>query len=192
MTELRDRMIRDMKLRAFSTRTQSAYLHAVTGLVKHYRKPPTDISHREVEDYVLYMRETLDRSWNTCNVAISGIKFLFNVTMNDGGLTWKMPERKKLKKLPVILSREEVEKIIYAPTNPKHRTMLLVAYSGGLRAGEVVTLRIDDIDSGRMAVRIRQGKGGKDRYTLLSETCLEELRNYYKAFQPKNWLFPGT
>jgi len=73
MTELRDRMIRDIKLRAFSPRTQSAYLHAVTGLVKHYRKSPTDISHREVEDYVLYLRKTLDRSWNTCNVAISGI-----------------------------------------------------------------------------------------------------------------------
>jgi len=191
MAELRDRMIRDMKLRAFAPKTQSAYLHAVTGLVKHYRKPPTSISHQEVEDYVLYLKESLDRSWNTCNVVISGIKFLFNVTMNDAGLVWKMPERKKLRRLPVILSQEEVEKIIYEPSNLKHRVMLLVAYSGGLRAGEIVRLKVGDIDSKRMMIRVNQGKGGKDRYTLLSRTCLAELRNYYKAYKPVDWLFPA-
>lgn len=191
MVALRKKMIRDMKLREFASKTQSAYLYAVIGLVKHYQKPPTSITHQEVEDYILYLRESLGRSWNTCNVAISGIKFLYNVTMKDGGLVWKMPERKTLKKLPVILSQEEVERIVYAHTNIKHRAMLLITYSGGLRAGEVVRLKVSDIDGKRMMIRVTQGKGGKDRYTILSRTCLEELRDYYRAYKPIDWLFPA-
>lgn len=191
MTELKDRMIRDMKLRDFSPRTHEAYLQAVTGLVKHYKKPPEAITHQEIENYILYLREGLGKSWNTCNVAISGIKFLYNVTLKDKGLTWKMPERKTLRKLPIIFSPAEVARILYAPTNLKHRAMLMVAYSGGLRSGEVVRLKVSDIDSSRMAIRINQGKGAKDRDTILSRTCLAELRNYYRIFKPINWLFPA-
>ncbi len=191
MAELKDKMIRDMKLREFSPRTHDAYLHAVTGLIKHYNKPPVSITHKEVEDYILYLRENLGLSWNTCNVAISGIKFLYNVTLKDKGLEWKMPERKSIKRLPVILSQSEVERIIYAHTNVKHRVMLIIAYSGGLRASEVIKLKIADIDSDRMTIRVVEGKGRKDRYSILSEACLTELRNYYKAYKPDTWLFPS-
>lgn len=191
MAELQNKMIRDMQLREFSPRTQASYIHAAKGLVKHYGKHPTAITHQEIEDYILYLRNQLGRSWNTCNVAISGIKFLYNVTLKDKGLTWKMPERKSLKRLPLILSREETERILYAHRNVKHRLMLLVAYSGGLRASEVVRLTVDDIDSKRMLIRINLGKGGRDRDTILSKTCLNELRDYYRAFRPTTWLFPS-
>lgn len=191
MAELKDKMIRDMQLREFSIRTQESYLHAAKGLIKHYGKPPATITHQEVEDYILHLRNDLGRSWNTCNVAISGIKFLYNITLKDKGLVWRMPERKTLKRLPVILSQNEVERIIYAHTNIKHRAMLLIAYSGGLRASEVVRLKVDDIDSQRMLIRINLGKGGKDRDTILSKICLTELRIYYKAYKPTEWLFPG-
>jgi len=191
MAELRDRMIRDMKLRDFSPRTHQAYLHAVEGLVKHYNRNPTSITHTEIEDYILHLRENQGMSWNTCNVAISGIKFLYNVTLKDKGLTWKMPERKTIKRLPVILSQYEVEQIIYSPTNVKHRAMLLVAYSGGLRASEIINLKIDDIDSKRMMIRVVEGKGRKDRYTILSKSCLSELQIYYRAYKPAGYLFPS-
>lgn len=191
MAELKDKMIRDMKLRNFSPRTHEAYLQAVTGLVKHYKKPPEVITHQEIEDYILYLRESQGRSWNTCNVAISGIKFLYNVTLKDKGLTWKMPERKTLKRLPIILSQDEVERILYAHRNIKHRVMLFIAYSGGLRASELVRLRVGDIDSKRMLIRINLGKGGKDRDTILSKTCLNELRIYHQSYKPTGWLFPG-
>jgi len=163
MAELKDKMIRDMQLREFSIRTQESYLHAAKGLIRHYGKPPATITHQEVEDYILHLRNGLGRSWNTCNVAISGIKFLYNITLKDKGLVWRMPERKTLKRLPIILSQNEVERIIYAHTNIKHRVMLLISYSGGLRASEVVRLKVDDIDSQRMLIRINLGKGGKDR-----------------------------
>jgi len=192
MAELRDKMIRDMKLREFSPRTQEAYLKAVTGLVKHYNRNPASISHTEIEDYILYLREDLGLSWNTCNVAISGIKFLYNETLKDKSLTWRMPERKSIKRLPVILSQNEVESIIYAPTNVKHRAMLVIAYSSGLRASEIIRLKLGDIDSKRMTIRVEEGKGRKDRYSILSESCLAELRDYYKAYKPVTWLFPST
>ena len=192
MAELKDKMIRDMQLREFAPRTQESYLHAVKGLVKHYGKSPTAITHQEIEDYILYLRNDLGHAWNTCNVAISGIKFFYNITLKDKGLVWKMPERKSLKRLPVILSQDEVKRILYAHANIKHRMMLLVAYSGGLRASEVVRLKVGDIDSNRMLIRINLGKGGKDRDTVLSKTCLNELRYYFRAYKPSDCLFPSS
>ena len=191
MSELKQKMVREMQLRNFSPRTQEAYLHAVTGLVRHYKKHPKDIVHKEIEDYILHMRNNQGMAWNTCNVAISGIKFLYNITLKDTGLTWRLPERKTLKRLPVILSQDEVRRIIYAPSNIKHRAMLMVGYSGGLRSSEVVNLKVGDIDSKRMVIRINLGKGGKDRDTILSSTCLKELRTYYRVCKPTDWLFPS-
>ena len=188
MGKLKEEMIRDMQLREFSPRTQESYLYAVKGLVSHYDKSPREITFEQIEDYILYKRNELGHAWNTCNVAISGIKFLYNQTLEGKVLTWKMPERKSLKILPVVYSIGEVEQIIYIHDNVKHRAMLIVTYSGGLRVSEAVNLKIEDVDSQRMTIRV-EGKEGKDRYTILSEACLDQLRIYYRAFKPETWLF---
>ncbi len=189
MGKLKEKMIKDMQLREFAQRTQESYLNGVKGLVRHYNKSPKEITFEEIGDYILYKRNELGHAWNTCNVAISAIKFLYNQTLEGKVLTWKMPERKSLKKLPVVYSTGEVEQIIYVHKNIKHRVMLIVTYSGGLRAREVVNLKIEDVDSQRMMIRVVEGKGGKDRYTILSEACLDELRIYYRAYKPEKWLF---
>ena len=191
MGKIKEKMVKDMQLREFSPRTQESYLNGVKGLISHYNKSPEEITFEEIADYILYKRNELGHAWNTCNVAISGIKFLYNQTLEGKVLTWKMPERKSLKILPVVYSMGEVEQIIYAHENVKHRVMLIVTYSGGLRGCEVVNLKIEDIDSQRMTIRVR-GKGGKDRYTILSQACLDELRIYYRAYKPETWLFPSA
>ena len=193
MGELKDKMIREMQLRDFSKRTQDSYVSAVEGLLKHYPdKSPLKIGQQDIEDYILYLLNDRKLAWNSCNVAVSGIKFLYNVTLKDRVVAFQMPVKKKLKKLPVVYSVKEVEKIIYAHTNVKHRVVLMVAYSGGLRSSEITHLKAEDIDSQRMLIRVREGKGKKDRYTLLSKTCLNELRYYYRNERPVNWLFPSS
>ncbi len=191
MAELKDKMIRDMQLRNFSPSTQESYVHAVNCLVKYYKKSPLEIGQQEIENYILYMRNDKGLSWNTCNVAISGIKFIYNVTLEDKALNYRMPEKKTIKRLPIVYSLNEVKQILYAHQNVKHRVLLMVTYSGGLRASETLNLKLGDIDSERMMIRIQQGKGNKDRYTLLSRTCLNELKYYYRDYKPQNWLFPS-
>ena len=193
MGELKDKMIREMQLRNFSERTQDSYINAVEGLLKHYEnKSPVKIGQQDIEDYILYLLNDRKLAWNSCNVAISGIKFFYNVTLKDRVVAFQMPVRKTLKKLPVVYSVKEVEKVLYAHSQIKHRVMLMVAYSGGLRSSEIIRLKAEDIDSQRMLIWVREGKGKKDRYTLLSKTCLTELRYYYRSERPQNWLFPST
>jgi len=184
-------MIRDMELRNFSPRTQHSYLHAVEELAKYYNMSPDKLNKEQVENYILYLRKERGLAWNTCNVAMSGFKFFYNITLKEHSFSLTPPPKKSLKKLPVVLSRNEVWKIINAAHHPKHRLVLMTTYSAGLRAAEVVNLTIDHIDSSRMMIRVEQGKGNKDRYTLLSTKLLEELRLYWKVVRPVKWLFPG-
>jgi site-specific recombinase XerD len=192
MAELRDKMVRDMQLRNMAPRTQESYVRVVNELVNHYGKSPLKITAQEIEDYILYLRQERELSWNTCNVAICGIKFFFNVTLKAQVPGLQMPEKKSIKRLPVVYSREEVKRILYAHENVKHRVMLMVTYSGGLRASETSNLKITDIDSDRMLIRVNQGKGNKDRFTLLSQTCLSELKYYYRDYRPSTYLFPSS
>jgi integrase/recombinase XerD len=191
MTELRQKMIRAMELRNLSKHTQRSYLAAVTGLARHYRQSPADISKEMIEDYLLYLKNDRNRAPNSCGLILTGLRFFYNhVAQDKVSLDYSI--RKKSRKLPTVLSMEQVEKIIYAPANLKHRLMLMTAYSAGLRASEVINLKPEHIDSERMLIKIVDGKGRKDRYTMLSTRLLGQLRFYYQQCQPKTYLFPSS
>ncbi|MBC8473025.1 MAG: site-specific integrase [Planctomycetes bacterium] len=190
MSQLRQKMIRAMQLREFSPKTLQAYVAAVSGLAKYCNKSPDKIDQEEVENYLLYLRQELVRSPSTCNVVISGLKFFYEHTIKDESVKLKLPSRKRTKRLPEVLSWEEANSVITSPANIKHRVLLMTAYSAGLRISELVNLRLKHIDNSRMVIRVEQGKGKKDRYTILSQRLLKELRIYWKACRPENWLFP--
>jgi len=191
MSPLRQKMIRAMQLREFSPRTQEAYVAAVSGLAKYCKKSPDKIVQDEIENYLLNLRQELKRSASTCNVVISGLRFFYEHTIKDESVKLRLPPRKKTKRLPEVLSRGDVNRVISSPANIKHRVILMTAYSAGLRVSELVSLRQEHIDSSRMVIRVDQGKGKKDRYTILSQRLLKELCIYYKGYRPENWLFPA-
>jgi site-specific recombinase XerD len=188
MSELRNKMIRMMELKDFSPRTQESYLAAVAGLAKFYMKSPDQLSQKEVEDYLLHLK-MMGKSSSTRNVALCGIRFLLEQTLDEAPIRLNIPKRRQPKILPEVLSRGEVSLVIDAPANLKHRLILMTAYSAGLRLSEIVNLKVSHIDSAQMMIRVEQGKGRKDRYTLLSNRLLEELRTYWKVYRPESWLF---
>ena len=191
MTPLRKKMILDMKVRGFSPNTQSTYLLGVQGLAKHYGRSPELLSKEDILNYLVYLHEERKLAWSSCNVAASAIRFLYSVTIKDQAKALCIPKRKNRKRLPVVYSREEALRIIKAPTNLKHRVLLKAVYSAGLRVKEVVNLKPEHIDGKRMAIQVVQGKGNKDRSTLLSQNLLEDLRTYWKITRPRVWLFPS-
>ena len=190
MTELRKKMIRDMQLRRFSPRTQETYLGVVAALAKHFKQSPDLIPQERVQDYLLHLVNERKLAWSSCDVHANGLQFFYRVTVGRAG-TFMLPPRQHAQRLPEVLSGSEIERLFAAVGNVKYRVMLMVAYAGGLRLGELIHLKVTDIDSHRMMIRVEQGKGNKDRYTLLSQRLLNELRAYWKAYQPKTWLFPG-
>lgn len=192
MTELREKMIKAMELRDFSPKTQTAYLAAVTNLAKHYMKSPQEISQDEVEDYLLYLKKERKLSYSTRNQVISGLKFFFNQTLKNPDMVLQLPRKKTPVKLPEVLSVDEVKRVINAPSNIKHRVILTTAYSAGLRVSEVVRLKPRHIVSARMLILVEDGKGVKDRYTILSKNLLENLRSYWQSYRPTKWLFPSA
>ena len=191
MTELREKMTREMELRDFSPNTIDAYLSAVKGLAGFYMRSPDAIGQEEVEDYLLYLKKFKNYTASTRNQITCGLKFFYNETLKREDMILRLPRKRAQKKLPEILSMDEVARLLQAPSNIKHRALLKTAYSGGLRVSEPVVLKPEHIDSGRMLIRVEQGKGRKDRYTLLSENLLPELRHYYRSCKPKTWLFPS-
>jgi len=189
MSELRQKMIRAMELKNLSPHTQRAYLAAVTGLARHYRQPPTAISKEMIEDYLLLLKK--HRASNSCGLVLTGLRFFYtHVAEEKLQVDYRM--RKKTQKLPTVLTKEQVAKIIGASENLKHRLILMTTYAAGLRASEVAALKPEHIDSERMLVKIVDGKGRKDRYTMLSTKLLEQLRGYYRKYQPKSYLFPSS
>jgi site-specific recombinase XerD len=191
MTELRQKMIRAMELRNLSHHTQRSYLSAVTGLAKHYRQSPADISKEMIEDYLLYLKNERNRPSDSCRLIVTGLRFFYNHVAQEK-VSIDYSSGKRPRKLPNVLSMAQVEKIIYAPANLKHRLMLMSAYSAGLRASEVIGLKPEHIDSERMLIKIVDGKGRKDRYTMLSSRLLGQLRFYYQQCKPKTYLFPSS
>ena len=191
MSELRQRMIREMELRDFAEKTQKAYLWSVKGLAKYYMRSPDRIGQKEVEDYLLYLKNEKKAAYSTRNQITSGLKFFYNETLKRTDMELKLPQKTGRTKLPVILAPSEVLKQIEAPANLKHRVLLKITYSSGLRVSETIALKPEHIDSSRMLPRVVSGKGRKDRDTILSQKLLPELREYYRRRRPKNWLFPA-
>jgi integrase/recombinase XerD len=190
MTQLREKMIREMELRNLSENTQRAYLQAVFGLAKHYMQSPDKLTKEMIEDYLLYLKKEKGNALNTIGTAITGIRFFCNHVLGDQQLSPSCSFAKTPSKLPTVLSQEEIWSIINAPNNIKHRLLLMTTYSAGLRASEVLVLKAEHIDSKRMLIKVT-GKGGKQRYTLLSQILLPQLRQYYKTFRPEILLFPS-
>ena len=189
MGALRRRMEQDMVLRGMAATTREAYVAAVVALTRYYRRSPEQLTEQEVQRYLLHLIEERKLAWSSCNVASHGLRFFYHVTLKRPETQFCIPRRRAPERLPEILSREEVTRLIERTRNPKHRVLLMLTYGAGLRVSEVVHLRPRDIDSERMTIRIEQAKGAKDRYSLLSPRMLEELRNYWKAYRPGEWLF---
>ena len=140
---------------------------------------------------MLYLIRDRQRSWSTCNITVHALRFLYHTTLKRDRTTFCIPSPRQPGTLPALLSRAEVRHLIAHAANVKHRTMLMTSYASGLRLNEVLHLRVGDIDSARMTIRVEQGKGGKDRYTVLSAHLLEALRAYWKIYHPTTWLFPS-
>jgi site-specific recombinase XerD len=191
MTPLRQQMIRAMDLKNLSPHTKRAYLAAVTGLTRHYQKSPEKISATMIEDYLLYLKNDKGIAPSSCCGALSGLRFFYSHIL-DKQISVGFSLTKKPRKLPTVLSQEQVWKIITDPGNLKHRLILMTTYAAGLRVSEVIRLKPEHIDSQRMLIKVVDGKGRKDRYTMLSEKLLTELRRYYKACHPQNYLFPSS
>jgi integrase/recombinase XerD len=190
MTPLRQKMIRELELRRKSPRTVEAYVTAVAQLAGHYRRSPEAISIEEVRDFLHYLITQRKVAFSTCNQKLAGIRFFYREVLGQQELSLRVPA-KRSGRLPEPLSRSQITRILEATGNLKHRVLLMTAYGGGLRVSELVHLTPGDIHSERMLIRVNQGKGRKDRYTLLSPRLLEELRAYWRQYRPRPWLFLG-
>ncbi len=191
MTHLRQRMIDDMQLRGFSAKTQEAYLRAVCQLAEHYNKSPEDISEEELRQYFLYLKNVRQLSRSTCTQILCATKFLFQHTLKKDWKTFDLARPPKEKKLPVVLSQEEVRRVLSCLRSFRHYVCLSTIYSCGLRLSEATSLKIADLDSDRMLLHIHQGKGNKDRYVPLPERTLTLLRQYWRLHRHPCWLFPA-
>jgi site-specific recombinase XerD len=185
-------MVQVMELRGFAPGTRSGYVKAVVGLVRHTGRSPDRIGREEVQEYLLHLMQDRGLSWSTVNVARSAIRFLYREVLSRPDVARSIPPRKTPKRLPEVLSGAEVQRLFAMTENEKHRVLLMTAYAAGLRVSELVRLRVTDLDSSRMMIRVRQGKGQKDRYTILSRRLLGELRTYWRNQRPPTWLFPGA
>jgi site-specific recombinase XerD len=189
-------MIDDMRMRKLSPKTQASYIRVVKRLAAFLGRSPDTASAEDLRSYQLHL---VDHGISpiSLNATLTGLKFLFETTLDHPELLAKMHSVQVPHKLPVVLSREEVARLLAAVDNRKHQAALAVAYGAGLRASEVVSLKVSDIDSQRMTLRIEQGKGSKDRYAMLSPVLLERLRTWWKFARAQGkmlqggWLFPG-
>jgi site-specific recombinase XerD len=191
MDTLREQMIKDLQLKGITPKTQKKYLREVNNLSNYFGKSPEQLGEKEVKEYLVHLLEDRKLSRGTYKNYAAGIKFLYKTTLNREEVVEKIRYPKALKKLPVVLDLAEVKALLSVVENLKHRALLTIAYSAGLRISEAACLKVTDIDSKRMMVRVQQGKGGKDRYSILSQTALELLRRYWRQYRPKEWLFEG-
>lgn len=196
VSPLRQRMLEDMRMRKLAPKTQTAYIRAVRRFAAYLGRPPDTATVEDLRNFQLRLVDE-GTSPTTLNATITGLKFFCEITLDRADLTAKMQPVHVPRTLPVVLSREEVARLIAAAPNLKHQTALSLAYGTGLRASEVVSLKVADIDSQRMTLRVEQGKGSKDRYAMLSPVLLERLRVWWRVARAQGkmleggWLFPG-
>jgi len=191
MTPLRKRMTEDMEIRNLSPNTQLAYLQQVSSFAKYCQRSPEVVGPEEIRGYQVYVTNQRKLAPGSLSIIASALRFLYKVTLKRAWVDTEIPLPKKPFILPVILSREEVAHFFESIASRKHRTILMTAYAAGLRISEVTRLKLTDIDSQRMMLRVEQGKGQKDRYVMLSPQLLEILRAYWKLTHSTVWLFPG-
>ena len=193
MSELRQRMNNAMVLRGFAERTKESYLACVTGLAKFYRRSPDTLDAEAIQAYLLHLITDKKLAYASVNQAACAFRFLFSIVLKREVARFAIPMAKVPKRLPLVLSRSEVARLFSHCKNLRERTLLEAIYAAGLRVSEVCALQLTDIETApdRMCLKVRQGKGGKDRYTLLSPRLLDSLRLYWRAYRPQYWLFPN-
>ncbi len=190
VTPLRQRMLDDMRLRNLAPGTQEAYVRAVAGLARHFGRSPDQISDEQVREYLLYLVQEREVGWSSCKQIRCGLQFFFRVALGREGALRQIPCARSPQRLPVVVSQEELRRFFGVIRNVKHRALFMTAYDTGLRVSELVALRVEDVDSARMVIHVREGKGRKERQVKLSPGLLGVLRGYYRAARPGPWLFP--
>lgn len=191
MTELRQRMIQDLKIRNYAPGTIDQYVRHVAAFARYFHRSPEQLGPDEIRAYQVYLVEERKFSLTVLRQAVSGLRFFYTYTLRKPFPIEYIPYPRTEKKLPVVLSREEIAHLLESTDSVKHSTILATLYAVGLRVSEVAKLRPEDIDSDRMMLHVRQGKGRKDRYVPLSPALLQKLRHYWKLYRPQTWLFPG-
>jgi len=193
MTPLRQQMSEAMVLRGLALRTREAYLAAVVALAKFYRRSPDTLTSEQLQAYLLHLITEKKLAYSSVNQACCAFRFLYGSVLRQADVRLDIPMAKVPKRLPQILSRVEVKRLIGAAGTVRARTLLSITYAAGLRVSELCALQVVDIESApdRMCLKVRQGKGGQDRYTLLSPRLLSVLRVYWQACRPRHWLFPN-
>ena len=191
MGKLREQMKMDLKLKGYSPKTQTAYLGYMKNFAQYFGRSPAKMGEEEIRKYLYYLVTEKQVSTSSINGAYSALKFFYQTVLQGNWNIAKIPRTKVRKKLPIVLDGSEIKQLFAVTANLKHRALLMTTYSAGLRVSETAYLKVSSIDSKRMQLRIAQGKGNKDRYTLLSPVTLDLLRDYWRQYRPFSWLFPG-
>ena len=185
-------MQEELQRRNYSESTTVCYLRQITEFAKHFGRSPAQLGPEEIKQFQLYLVQEKKVSWATYIQATAALRFLYVKTLGRTFMADKIPYPKRPKHLPTVLSQEEIERMLNAARSLKHRALLMALYGSGLRVSEACRLTIEDIDSSRMVLHVRQAKGNKDRDVMLSPVLLETLRQYWKRSRPRCWLFPGN
>jgi site-specific recombinase XerD len=183
-------MINAMRQRGFAERTHQSYLAAVSGLARYHRRSPAELDMAELQAYFNYLAQERELSGASCRLYLHGIRFLYLQVLKRPSFEVALVVPKRAQRVPELLTRAEVQRVVQACANPKHRTLLETTYGCGLRVSEVVALRVRDVDGERRLLRIEQGKGAKDRLVVLGPGLLDRLRRYWSLYHPRHWLFP--
>jgi site-specific recombinase XerD len=191
MTQLRQRMLEELQRRNYSAGTVRLYLQHIAAFAQHFHRSPDQLGPEEIRQYQLFLIQEKKLAWSSYNQIVCALRFFYAKTLKRPLLLSDIPFPRKVQQLPLILSPEEVARILTAPEHLKSRALLMTIYAAGLRRSEVARLRVRDIDSARMTITVHQGKGHRDRVVMLSPVLLDTLRQYWHHQKPKEWLFPG-
>lgn len=191
MGRFHDRMDEDLRIRGYSANTRASYLRGVRHFVRHFMRPPDQLTPEHIRQYQLYLTRDRRVSWSYFNQIVCALRFFYRQVLKTDWAVEQIPYQRTGRKLPEILSPQEVAALLRATPNLKHRALLMTMYAGGLRVSEVTHLRVTDIDGQRMVIRIEQGKGRKDRYVMLSPHLRRVLQAYWRTRRPRPLLFPG-
>lgn len=183
---------KELKLRGYSPKTRKAYRNHIKIFSSYVGINLREVCEEAIRDYLFHMVDQRDVSESYINQSVSAIKFFYNNVLKSPRVVSEIPRPRQEKKLPVVLSMQEVVRLFEETKNPKHRLLLMLTYSAGLRVSEIVSLLVEDIDCERGLIHVKQAKGKKDRYTTLSKIVSEMLEDYCKTFRPRKWLFPGA
>jgi len=191
MSELRRKMLADLQIRNYAERTQEIYITRVGEMARHFNRSPDSLTSEEVRGYLRHLKEERGVSRSALAQVVGALRFLYRMTLDRPEMVPHLPYPRLKRRHPVVLSPEEVGRLLGAIRNLKHRTVAMVLYGAGLRLGEALSLQLRDVDSARMVLTVRHGKGDQDRQVTLSPVLLKALQGYWRAYEPPSWLFPG-